>query len=111
MLSYQKQNKDHQWSVKKCCRLLDTFVTATEKPMLMGASSPGLRVGKEKPLSSTDVLEQVLEEEYKTGQRVKRPSSRGQFYSHCFLKNHMKSLHVLKSYRNANQNYNKESPR
>ena len=111
MLSYQKQNKDHQWSVKKCCRLLATFVTATEKPMLMGASSPGLRVGKEKPLSSTDVLEQVLEEEYKTGQRVKRPSSRGQFYSHCFLKNHMKSLHVLKSYRNANQNYNKESPR
>ena len=27
-----------------------------------------------------------------------------------FFLNHMKSLHTLKSYRNANQNYNEESP-
>ena len=42
----------------------------------------------------------------------KRPISTGQFYTVLllFLKNHMKSLHTLKSYRNANQNCNEESP-
>ena len=28
MLNYQNQNKKHQWSVKRCCRLLAAFVTA-----------------------------------------------------------------------------------
>ena len=42
----------------------------------------------------------------------KRAISTGQFYTVLllFFLNHMKSLHTLKSYRNANQNYNEESP-
>ena len=33
------QNKKHSWSREKCCPLVATFVSATEKPLLLDTSA------------------------------------------------------------------------
>ena len=66
---------------------------------------------RKKTPPSTNALKQVLEKEFKRGQTTRGQSPQVSFTLFCyFFLNHMKSLHTLKSYRKANQNYNEESP-
>ena len=74
--------------------------------------SPGLEECKEKNTSLNKCPQAGPGKRIQKRADDKRAISTGQFYTVLllFFLNHMKSLHTLKSYRNANQNYNEESP-